>query len=158
MSSSMIAKRILAAACILLLAACSRGTNNHTVHAPDYLVRGNGAEIKSLDPHYIDGQWEANVVGDALVGLTTDAADGTPMPGAATRWETSADGMTWTFHLRDHVWSDGQPVTAADFVYAWRRILEPMRAAPYAYYLWLIKNAKAISDAKMPTSALGIDA
>lgn len=155
----MTAKRFLAAALLLLLAACSRGgTGSQTVHAPDYLVRGNGAEIKSLDPHYIDGQWEANVVGDALIGLTTDAADGTPMPGAATSWETSADGMTWTFHMRDHVWSDGRPVTAEDFVYAWRRILEPARGAPYAYYLWLIKNAKAISDGKMPTSALGIEA
>jgi len=155
----MIAKRVLAAACVLLLAACSRGGNsNQAVHAPDYLVRGNGTEIKSLDPHYIDGQWEANVVGDALVGLTTDAPDGEPMPGAATSWETSPDGLTWTFHLRQHVWSDGVPVTAQDFVYAWRRILEPSRAAPYAYYLWLVKNAKAISDAKLPTTALGIEA
>ena len=68
----MIAKRVLAAAALLLLAACSRGgSSNQAVHAPDYLVRGNGSEVKSLDPHYIDGQWEANVVGDALVGWTT---------------------------------------------------------------------------------------
>ncbi len=159
MSPFMIAKRLLAAACLLLLAACSRGgSNNQTVHARDFLVRGNGAEIKSLDPHYIDGQWEANVVGDALIGLTTDAADGKPIPGAATSWETSPDGKTWTFHMREHMWSDGQPVTAQDFVYAWRRILEPARGAPYAYYLWLIKNAKAISDGKLPTTALGVTA
>ena len=151
--------RFAALAAFVLLSACSRsGTANQTVHAPDYLVRGNGSEIKSLDPHYIDGQWEANVVGDLLVGLTTDAADGTPMPGAATSWETSPDGKTWTFHLRDHLWSDGQPVTAEDFVFAWRRILEPSRGAPYAYYLWLIKNAKAISDGKMPATALGVTA
>jgi oligopeptide transport system substrate-binding protein len=151
--------RIVAASLLLFLAACSRGgTVNHTVHAPDYLVRGNGAEIKSLDPHYIDGQYEANVVGDVLVGLTTDAANGEPMPGAATSWETSVDGLTWTFHMRDHLWSDGQPVTAQDFVFAWRRILEPARAAPYAYYLWLIKNGKAISDGKLPPTALGVAA
>ena len=151
--------RFVSLAALVLLAACSRaGTSSQTVHAPDYLVRGNGSEIKSLDPHYIDGQWEANVVGDALVGLTTDAADGSPMPGAATSWETSPDGKTWIFHMRDHVWSDGQPVTAEDFVFAWRRILEPSRGAPYAYYLWLIKNAKAISDGKMPTTALGVSA
>lgn len=155
----MIASRIVAFAALILLSACSKfGGGNQTVHEPDYLVRGNGSEIKSLDPHYIDGQWEANVVGDALVGLTTDAADGTPMPGAATSWETSPDGKTWTFHLRDHVWSDGTPVTAEDFAFAWRRILEPARGAPYAYYLWLIKNAKAISDGKLPTSALGVTA
>lgn len=144
---------------LLLLAACSKvGSANQTIHAPDYLVRGNGYEIKSLDPHYIDGSWEVNVVGDLLVGLTTDAPDGTPMPGAATSWETSPDGKTWTFHMRDHLWSDGQPVTAHDFVFAWRRILEPARGAPYAYYLWLVKNAKAISDGQLPARALGITA
>jgi oligopeptide transport system substrate-binding protein len=143
----------------MLVAACSRaGTGSQMIHTPDYLVRGNGAEIKSLDPHYIDGNWEANVVGDALVGLTTDAADGSPMPGAATSWDTSTDGKTWTFHMRDHVWSDGQPVTAQDFAFAWRRILEPTRGAPYSYYLWLIKNARAISAGKLPTSALGVSA
>ncbi len=155
----MTAFRALALTALFLLAACSRsGSGNQTVHAPDYLVRGNGSEIKSLDPHYIDGIWEANVVGEALVGLTTDAADGSPMPGAAISWETSPDGKTWTFHMRDHVWSDGQPVTAEDFVFAWRRILEPARGAPYSYYLWLIKNARAISSGKLPTSALGVAA
>ncbi len=155
----MSAARFAAIAVLILLSACTKfGTASRTVHAPDYLVRGNGIEIKSLDPHYIDGSWEANIVGDVLVGLTTDAADGNPMPGAATSWETSADGKTWTFHLRDHVWSDGVPVTAADFVFAWRRILEPARGAPYAYYLWLIKNGKAISDGKVSTDALGVTA
>ena len=155
----MISLRGAAATAIFLLAACSRaGTGNQSVHAPDYLVRGNGLEIKSLDPHYIDGQWEANVVGDMLIGLTTDAPDGRPMPGAATSWETSPDGKTWTFHIRRHQWSDGQPVTAADFAFAWRRILEPSRGAPYSYYLWLIKNARAISAGKMPTSSLGVTA
>jgi oligopeptide transport system substrate-binding protein len=141
---------------VVFLAGCSKfGGGNQTVHAPDYLVRGNGVEVKSLDPDYTDGSWESNVLGDVLVGLTTDAANGEPIPGAATRWETSPDGKTWTFHLRDHVWSDGEPVTAEDFVFAWRRILEPARGAPYAYYLWLIKNGQAISDGKLPTSALG---
>src|ERR1700753_3935838 len=95
------------AALVLLLGACSKfGGGNQTVHAPDYLVRGNGVEVKRLDPDYTAGDWEATVLGDMLVGLTTDAANGDPMPGAATSWETSADGKTWTFHLRDHVWSD----------------------------------------------------
>jgi len=155
----MSAARLAAIAVLILLSACTKfGTASRTIHAPDYLVRGNGIEIKSLDPHYIDGNWEAFVVGDILVGLTTDAANGEPMPGAATSWETSADGLTWTFHLRDHVWSDGVPVTAQDFVFSWRRILEPARGAPYAYYLWLIKNGKAISDGKLATDALGVTA
>jgi oligopeptide transport system substrate-binding protein len=154
----MIALRTLAVAALVLLAGCSPSGNSQTVHSPDYLVRGNGAEVKSLDPHYIDGQWEANVVGDTLVGLTTDGPDGKPIPGAAIRWETSPDGKTWTFHMREHVWSDGVPVTAQDFVYAWRRILEPARGAPYAYYLWLVQNAHEISDGKLPPTALGVAA
>lgn len=122
------------------------------------LNRGNLSEVKSLDPNFIDGQWEAFLVGDMLMGLTTDAADGNPVPGVATSWEHSEDGKTWTFHLRSSVWSDGVPVTAHDFVYGWQRIIDPKTAAPYSYYLWLIKNGQAISDGKMPPSALGISA
>jgi len=83
------------------------------------LNRGNGAEIKSLDPHFIDGLNESNVEGDLLVGLLTMDPAAAPIPGAATSWTVSPDGRTWTFHLRDHLWSDGRPVTAHDFVFAW---------------------------------------
>jgi oligopeptide transport system substrate-binding protein len=92
------------------------------------------------------------------MGLTTEDAKGEPIPGAAERWETSTDGLTWTFHLRDHQWSDGEPVTADDFVFAWRRILDPKTASPYAYFLNLIKNAESVNAGKMPPSALGISA
>lgn len=122
------------------------------------LNRGNGPDIKSLDPAFIEGSWEIFVVGDMLMGLTTEGPDGKPVPGAATRWETSPDGLTWTFHMRDHVWSDGVPVTAADFVTAWRRELDPRTAAPYAYNLWVLKNAHAISEGKLPPQALGVHA
>ncbi|HEY4123994.1 MAG TPA: ABC transporter substrate-binding protein, partial [Rhizomicrobium sp.] len=122
------------------------------------LNRGNGGEVKSLDPHYIDLTTEANVLGDLLTGLVTENAAGGPMPGAATSWETSADGKTWTFHLRDEVWSDGVPVTSHDFVYAMRRLLEPTRAAPYAYNIWVIKNAHDVNIGKLPGTALGVEA
>lgn len=122
------------------------------------LNRGNGPDIKSLDPAYVEGNWEAVVLGDILMGLTTEGPDGKPVPGAATHWETSADGLTWTFHLRDHLWSDGVPVTAADFVTAWRRELDPKTAAPYAYNLWVVKNGKTISEGKLPPEALGVKA
>ncbi len=122
------------------------------------LNRGNGPDIRSLDPAFISGTWEAWVVGDILMGLTTEGPNGEPVPGAATHWEVSPDGLTWTFHLRDHVWSDGVPVTAADFVTAWRRELDPKTAAIYSYLLWPIKNAKPISEGKMPPRALGVTA
>ncbi|HEY5238627.1 MAG TPA: peptide ABC transporter substrate-binding protein [Rhizomicrobium sp.] len=135
------------------LAACGRAP-----YDPNTLNRGNGLEPKSLDPHFIDGTWEANILGDLLIGLATEDAAGKPIPGAALSWEMSPDGLTWTFHMRPHLWSDGQPVTAADFVTAWRRLVDPKTPAPYAYNMWLIKNAEAIDSGKMPVSSLGVKA
>ena len=126
--------------------------------ALNVLNRGNGAEIKSLDPHFIDGINESEVDGDLLIGLLTMDAHGAPIPGAATSWSTSPDGKTWTFHLRDHVWSDGRPVTAQDFIFAWQRLLDPKTGASYAYNLWVVKNAHAISLGKLPPGALGVAA
>ncbi len=137
------------------VAACSPPPRGD---APMTLNRGNGSELKSLDPHYIDLTSEANVLGDILTGLVTENAAGAPIPGAATSWEVSADGKTWTFHIRDHVWSDDVPVTSQDFVYAYRRLLEPKRAAPYAYNIWIFKNAHDVNDGKLPGTALGVEA
>ena len=106
-------------------------------------------EPKTLDPHHVSGVWENYIVGDAFLGLLTDAADATPIPGAAESWQISDDGKTYTFKLRDHQWSDGQPVTADDFVFAFRRILDPKEAAEYAQILYPIKNAEALNSGKM---------
>src|SRR5262245_59871020 len=122
------------------------------------LNRGNGAEPKSLDPHFIDLIPESNILGDLLMGLTTFNASARPMPGAATSWATSTDGKTWTFHIRPHLWSDGTPVSSQDFVFAWRRLLDPKTAAYYSYNLWVVKNAHAISAGKLPPSTLGVSA
>src|SRR5262249_101985 len=97
------------------------------------LEYGNETEPLSLDPQVANLLTEGRVIGDLMVGLTTEAADGKAMPGMATSWETSADGLTWTFHLREAKWSDGAPVTADDFVYSYRRILDPRTASIYAY-------------------------
>ncbi len=74
--------------------------------------------------------------------MTTDAPDARPVPGMATSWETSPDGLVWTFHMRDAAWSDGVPVTADDFVYAYRRILAPETASIYAYLVYILKNGQ----------------
>jgi oligopeptide transport system substrate-binding protein len=151
----------------VLLAACGpggtaqQGASGATARArPGEIVlnRGNAAEPLSLDPHHSQAVWEDNIIGDLLVGLTTDTSNGTPIPGAAESWESSPDGMIWTFRLRDHLWSDGMPVTAGDFVYGWRRILDPKTASPYGYFLYLIKNGEAVNSGKMPPAALGVTA
>jgi oligopeptide transport system substrate-binding protein len=152
---------LLACAAVFALSGCdggdapasalpAKGSTNEVV-----LYRGNSAEPKSMDPHLIEGTWEVNIVGDMLMGLTTEDAQGKPIPGAAESWETSADGLTWTFHLADRQWSDGAPVTADDFVYAWRRILDPKTAAQYASLLYPFKNAEGINAGKMKPDALG---
>ena len=149
-----------------LLAACGQnpstqeGRNGTAAQYPGEVVlnRGNAAEPLSLDPHHAQGNWEINIIGELLVGLTTEDAGGNIIPGAAERWEQSEDGKTWTFHLRDHLWSDGEKLTAEDFLYAWRRILDPKTAATYAYYLYLLKNAESVNTGKMPATALGVTA
>jgi oligopeptide transport system substrate-binding protein len=153
----------LCCAVLTALAACGDGTQSTSASSTDttndiVLNRGNGAEPKSLDPALIDGIWEAQISGDLLLGLTTEDAGSKPIAGAAESWETSEDGLTWTFHIRDHMWSDGVPVTANDFVFAWRRVLDPKTAAPYAYYLYPIKNARDVNTGKQPATALGVEA
>ena len=86
---------------------------------------GNVGEPGSLDPQQISSTYENCVVGDMFLGLTTEAADGSMVPGAAESWTIDDDGRVYTFKLRDHKWSDGQTVTADDFVFAFRRVLEP---------------------------------
>ena len=80
------------------------------------------------------------------------------MPGLATAWETSPDGLVWTFHLREAKWSDGVPVTADDFVYAYRRILNPKTASQYAYLLYILKNGEALNEGKISPDQLGAQA
>jgi len=167
MGSAPVVRGLLATVCgapLIALAACGDGTQTKSASQSGgatngiVLNRGNGAEPKSLDPAVIDGIWEAQITGDMLLGLTTEDAESKPIPGAAESWETSDDGLTWTFRLRDHTWSDGVPVTAEDFVFAWRRILDPKTAAPYAYYLYPIKNAREANTGRQPATALGVSA
>jgi oligopeptide transport system substrate-binding protein len=121
------------------------------------LNRGNGGEPGSLDPHFTGSVPEENIVGDLMVGLTTLDAAARPIPGIAESWQTSPDGKTWTFHLRKALWSDGTPVTADDFAYAFRRLLDPKTGARTAANLWVLKNAQAISAGKLPPTALGVE-
>ncbi len=122
------------------------------------LEYGNSAEPTSLDPVKATGTWETHIVGDMLEGLTRDDPDGEPVPGIAKSWEVSPDGLTWTFHLRDALWSDGAPLTANDFVFAARRLLDPSTASEFAALVYVIKNAEPVNEGKLPTSALGVAA
>ncbi|HWY65186.1 MAG TPA: ABC transporter substrate-binding protein, partial [Rhizomicrobium sp.] len=126
--------------------------------AETVLNRGNGAEPDSLDPAFAGTSMETNILGDMMVGLTTLDPAARPIPGIAEHWETSADGLSWTFHLRKARWSDGKPVTAENFVFAWRRLVDPKTAARNADLLWVVQNARAITAGSKPVTALGVTA
>ncbi|TWU28298.1 peptide ABC transporter substrate-binding protein [Bythopirellula polymerisocia] len=103
----------------------------------------NESEIKSVDPALISGQPEGRIAYAIFEGLVrNDPKTLEPIPGVAARWEISENRLTYTFYLRnDARWSNGEPVTAHDFAYSWRRFLDPRTAAEYAYQAWYIKNA-----------------
>lgn len=126
--------------------------------AAKVLRRGNAAEPYSLDPQRADGVPENNIIGDMIIGLYTEGPDAKPILGAAASVDTSPDGLTWTFKIRDHVWSDGTPVTANDFVFAFRRELDPKTAAQYANILYPIKNAMAFNKGDVQAEQLGVSA
>ena len=146
----------LALICVLVVAGCSKAPSRPPCPAGQVCLQaGNGSEPVSLDPHKITGTWEDRIVSDLMVGLTQADAAGNAIPGMAERWTTSPDGKTWTFYLRDAVWSDGVPVTAEDFVFALRRIMQPETASEYASLLYFIKNAQPVNEGKAPKEALG---
>jgi len=102
--------------------------------AKQELVRNNGSEPQSLDPHKIEGVPESNISRDLFEGLTISTPSGKIAPGVAESWDNK-DFKVWTFHLRkDAKWSNGKPVTAQDFVYSWQRLADPKTASPYESY------------------------
>ncbi len=93
---------------------------------PSAYRRGNGADPETLDPHKTSTVAEATILLDLYEGLSAYGPDGTLVPGAASGWTTSADGLTWAFSLRpDGRWSNGDSVVADDFVHGFRRMLDP---------------------------------
>ncbi|MFM2486209.1 peptide ABC transporter substrate-binding protein [Celerinatantimonas yamalensis] len=126
--------------------------------AEQILRIGNMGEPASLDPHHIDGVWESRIVSELFLGLTTQAEDGSIIPGAAKSWKISDKGTVYTFTLRDSKWSDGKPVRAQDFEYAMKRILNPKTAAAYASLLYVIKNAREVNSGQLPVDQLGVKA
>jgi oligopeptide transport system substrate-binding protein len=161
---------LAAGAALLALAACTGDdgatggrpqipTVGTALADPQVLIRAvDAGGMRSIDPSISTDVPAAHVLDDLFEGLTRLDERGEPVPGAAASWETSADGRTWTFHLRPAQWSNGVPLRAADFVYAWRRTVDPATASDYAQALAPVSNALAISTGQLPASALGIAA
>jgi oligopeptide transport system substrate-binding protein len=147
---------------IISLAGCARReTPVEAARRTQTLIVGNAAEPADLDPQLVTVLTDQNIMMALFEGLTAlDEKSTEPVPAAAEKWEPSADGLTWTFHLRAGLkWSNGEVLTAGDFVAAWRRALNPALAAENAWYLYAVKNAEAFNTGKITdASQLGLAA
>ncbi len=117
--------------------------------------------VESLDPQQATDGTSFEVIADYTDGLMQMDADGQAVEALAESYEISDDGLTYTFHLRDASWSNGDPVTANDFVFAWQRAVDPDIASEYAYMLsdiGQIVNAAEIINGEMDKSELGVTA
>jgi len=126
--------------------------------AKQEMVRNNGAEPDSLDPAITTSLNSALIVGDLFEGLTAEDHHGNVVPGVAESWKRT-DPTTWVFKLRKTaVWSNGQPVTADDFVYGWRRHMDPKTASISASVAVYILNGQDVVKGRKPLTDLGVRA
>lgn len=154
---TMLAGCLLSASTATFAAVVPPGTE---LAATQTLVRNNGSEPASLDPHKVESDVEFNIIRDLFEGLVSVKPDGTIEPGLAEKWENK-DSTVWTFHLRPGVtWSDGTAITAQDVVWSWQRLVDPKTGSPYASYPgnMHIVNAAEIAQGKQPPTSLGVKA
>ena len=147
-----ITRKFIAAAFVSTILSVSAHAANLNIH--------NGGDPTSLDPQKISGDWENRIDGDIFEGLVTEDPKDNPIPGQAASWTISPDQKVYTFKLRDGIkWSDGQPVTAQDFVFAFQRLMDPKTAAQYAYLQYTIHNAEKINKGEIKDlTQLGVKA
>ncbi|WFB35347.1 peptide ABC transporter substrate-binding protein [Kiritimatiellota bacterium B12222] len=155
-------KNVLLCCLCCLLAACGKRSPVprpvDDVISEGLLLRGNSAEPESIDPHLATSVSAGNVLINLFEGLVRlNAETLEPEPGVAESWEVSEDGLTIDFHLRSSQWSNGKPVTASDFAFAFRRLLNPALGASYAFMLFPLENARAVHAGELPMDALGVE-
>ncbi|AGE21295.1 oligopeptide/dipeptide ABC transporter substrate-binding protein [Geobacillus sp. GHH01] len=161
---------VLLLALSTFLAACGGGKDNDNAQGgqggekpaekkEQVLNLLDSSEIPSLDSALATDQVSFIVLNNVMEGLYRLGKDNKPVPGVAESHEVSEDGKTYTFKLRkDAKWSNGDPVTAHDFVFAWKRVLDPKTKAEYAYIMYDIKNAEEVNTGKLPVDQLGVKA
>jgi oligopeptide transport system substrate-binding protein len=152
-------KNLLKATVFATTLAVTAGAYYTPAFAEVVYNRGSAAEPESLDPHKTSTVYEAHVLRDLFQGLVMQDKDANLIPGAAESWTVSDDGTVYTFKLRkDGVWSDGSPVTADDFVYAFHRLEDPATAAEYASMLYVVKGAEEFNTSKGKAEEMGVKA
>jgi oligopeptide transport system substrate-binding protein len=160
-------KGVTLALLLVLVAACGGGerAGPAAVKSGDATVerttlrRGNGPEPDTLDPQRARTDAAFNILRDLFEGLTAVGPDGGAVPAAAETWTVSADGLEYTFRLRENLrWSNGDPLRADDFVAGMRRLTDPATASPYAQVLEPVQNAAAIIRGEQKPDGLGVSA
>ena len=165
-------KKILAMLSITTLAfsftACGGGTSTPNAGATAENTSASGdplkvhidVEVASMDPQVAVDGTSFEVLAAVTEGLYSLDADGSAIPAMADKVEKSEDGLTYTVTLKDAKWSNGTPVTANDFVFAWRRLVDPKTASEYAFMGGIagLKNADDISAGKVSPDQLGVTA
>lgn len=160
-------------AALTLLAACGTDSGTDSADANsnmDSATTGtNGdktldvqfdVEVASMDPQIGTDGASFEVISSIIEGLYQLDSSGDPVLGMAESAEMSEDGLTYTFKLRDASWTNGDPVTADDFVYAWRRLADPDTGSEYAYIMGIagVENAGDVIDGKVDPDQLGVTA
>ena len=148
-----------------LVAGCGGNDTSDTPSGGDTAGKktvtvANDVELSSMDTGLATDGTSFEAIAATIEGLYRLDADGNAVEGIAESTDVSEDGLTYTFHLRDANWSDGTPVTANDFVFAWRRLANPDTASEYAYMIGVagIKNAEAVIAGEADPSTLGVSA
>ncbi|HYK72944.1 MAG TPA: peptide ABC transporter substrate-binding protein [Pseudoneobacillus sp.] len=159
---------LLLVAIMLLVSGCSSfdkeaSTNSsqadHKSGEKKILRTNNSEEPGSLHPGLAEGTHDSWVLNHVFEGLTVKSPKGEILPGMAKSWESSEDGLTWTFHLKEGMkWSNGDPLTAKDFEYAWKYVLNPETGSVYSYQLYYLKGAEDYNAGKAGEEAVGVKA
>ncbi len=145
-------------ACRIAIVACIAAASQ-PASAASVLYRGAYGQPESLVPNQSGVKSEQTIMLDLFEGLTSFSADGKLIPGAARSWKVSGDGRSWSFSLRPGLrWSDGSPLLASDWVYAWRRMFTPSTALPRASRMFIIRQSRDLLAGRVPPSALGVSA
>lgn len=151
----------------LMITACGGGNEEEEGASEDTTTKEqvvnlpNGDIISTMDPAMATDEYSFQFLSSTMEGLYRLGENAEITEGIAINHDVSDDGLTWTFHLReDAVWSNGDPVTAHDFVFSWQRTIDPETASEYGPYMMsgVIKNAKEISEGEMEPSELGVTA
>ncbi|MCR4955578.1 MAG: peptide ABC transporter substrate-binding protein [Lachnospiraceae bacterium] len=160
MKKRVLATLLCATMAVGLLAGCGAAQDNsESENSGEKVFRyAIGTEPTTLDPNKCNGIGDNEIQHAITEGLVRNTA-GDVQPGTAESWDVSEDGLTYTFHLRDGLkWSDGEDLTAADYEYSWKRLLNPETASPYAFIGEYLKNGLAVEQGKADVDELGVTA